>query len=190
MANGYPWLVLAPIIGLAVYCAIHLIAARFSRGPSPYPALVGAFLPGLLATMVVSGAAMYVMQAAWLDIIGYGVLNLTTYGALGWGYFHFVNLCIASLRIRVLEEIVEAGGEIDGAALLTQYNTDGVIGLRISRLTAGGHLIVREERYYSGKLQFLLAARLFDLLRSLILGSQYLRLPTSGPAADNESKRV
>jgi hypothetical protein len=183
MANGYILLVLAPVIGLAVYCALHLTAAQFWRGPSPYPPLVGAFLPGLIATAVVSGYALYVMQAPWLDVVGYGVLNLTSYGALGWGYFHFVNLCIASLRIRVLEEIAEVGGEMDGAALLTQYNTDGMIGLRISRLTAGGHLVVREERYYSGKSQFLWAARFFELLRRLILGPQYLRQPTDPPRA-------
>jgi hypothetical protein len=149
--------------------------------------LVGAFAPGLLATACVSGWALHGMQASWIDIVGYGGLNLTTYGALGWCYFHFVNLCIASLRIRVLEEIAEAGGEMDAAALLTQYNTDGMIETRINRLTSGGHLVVREERYYSGKAQFLLAARFFDLLRSLILGRQYLRRPTAG--IDAESKR-
>lgn len=187
--GSYPWLVLAPVVGLAVYCAIHLLAAQFSRGPSPYPALVGAFAPGLLATALVSGLALHAMQAPWLDVVGYGVLNLTSYGALGWGYFHFVNLCIASLRIRVLEELAEVGGEMAEAALLTQYNTEGMIGLRISRLTAGGHLVVREERYYSGKSQFLWAARFFDLLRTLILGPQYLRRAAT-PTPDSATKRA
>lgn len=178
MANGYPWLVSAPVIGLAVYCLIHLTAAQIWRGPSPYPPLIGAFLPGLLATAIASGVALYAMQAPWLDVVGYGVLNLTCYGALGWGYFHFVNLCIASLRIRVLEEIAEAGGEMEATTLLTLYNTDGMIGTRISRLTSGGHLVLRDERYYSGKSHFLWAARFFDFLRGLILGPQYLRRPS------------
>lgn len=186
--GSYPWLVLAPVIGLAAYCLIHLLAAQVSRGPSPYPALVGAFAPGLLATALVSGWALHAMEAPWADVVGYGLLNLATYGALGWGYFHFVNLCIASLRIRVLEEIAEAGGEMDAAALLTRYNTEGMIELRISRLTSGGHLVVRDDRYHSGKPQFLLAARFFDLLRSLILGPQYLRRPTL--ALHDESRRA
>lgn len=188
MFPAYPWLVLAPVVGLAVYCATHLMLTRLLNGRSPYPALIGGFGPGLLATLVVSGIALSKMQSGIADVIGYGLLNLTTYGALGWGYFHFVNLCIASLRIRVLEEIVEAGGALPAATLQSLYNTEGVVGLRISRLTAGGHLVVRNERFYSGRARFLLAARLFDLLRSFILGANHLPIPST-PPSESERKR-
>ena len=172
MFASYPCLVLAPVVGLAVYCVTHLILTRVLSGRSPYPALVGGFGPGLLATLIVSGAALSKMQSGVADAIGYGLLNLTTYGALGWGYFHFVNLCIASLRIRVLEEIAEAGGTMGKQALLARYNTEGVIALRISRLTAGGHFVLRDGRYYSGKRNFLWVARFFELLRTFILGAR------------------
>jgi hypothetical protein len=182
MANGYPWLVLAPVLGLATYCLCHLVLARVFVGRSPYLALVAAFVPGLGAMVVVSGLALAAMQAALVDVVGYGLLNLATYGALGWGYFHFVNLCIASLRIRVLEEIVEAGGSLPGEHLLARYNTDGMIAMRIERLVGGGHLVVREARYYRGKPQFLLIARVFDLLRYAVMGPNYLPLPETDDA--------
>lgn len=182
MLAAYPWLVVAPVAGLMVYCATHLMLTRLLKGRSPYPALIGGFGPGLLTTLGVSVAALWTMQADLVDAIGFGVLNLTTYGALGWGYFHFVNLCIASLRIRVLEEIVEAGGSLPAATLQSLYNTEGVVGLRISRLTTGGHLVERNGRFYSGRALFLLAARLFELLRNFILGANQVPISTPPPS--------
>lgn len=184
MSNAYPWLVLAPTIGLGCYCLCHIVLARILVGRSPYLPLVGAFVPGLLGAIAATGAALYFMQANFADVVGYSALNLVTYGALGWGYFHFVNLCIASLRIRVLEEIVDAGGRLPAELLLAEYNTDGMIGLRIERLVSGGHFVVREGRYHCGKPHFLFVARLFDWMRYVIMGPNYLRLsPESNPAA-------
>lgn len=180
MANAYPWLVLAPTIGLACYCLCHLILARTLVGRSPYLPLVGAFVPGLLGTIIASAVALISLRASFVDVLGYGALNLVTYGALGWGYFHFVNLCIASLRIRVLEEVVEAGGCLPEDLLRARYDNEGVISLRIERLVNGGHFLVREGRYYRGKPHFLLAARLFDALRFAIMGPNYLR-PAAAP---------
>lgn len=183
MPNAYPWLVLAPSIGLGCYCLCHIVLARILVGRSPYLPLVGAFVPGLLGTVIVSGAALYSMQSNIADVVGYSALNLVTYGALGWGYFHFVNLCIASLRIRVLEEIVDAGGRLPAGLLLARYNTDGMIGLRIERLVSGGHFIVREGRYHCGKPHFLLVARLFDWMRYVVMGPNYLRLSSETNSA-------
>jgi hypothetical protein len=177
MAIAYPLVVLAPLIGQGSYTLMHIAGARLLVGRSPYLPLVGAFLPGLLVTVAAGGLGLYWMNAGFADVIGYGALNIVTYGALGWGYFHFVNLCIASLRIRVLEEIVDAGGRMPTQQLVAHYNTDGLIAVRITRLVDGGHFVVRNQRYHRGKPQFLLIARIFDLLRRVIMGQNYLPLP-------------
>jgi len=176
---AYPWLVAAPVVGLATYTVCHLLLARFTRGRSPYPALIGAFVPGLLLMAALTAWALVAAKASTADAMGQMALNGLTYAALGWGYFHFVNMGIASLRIRMLRELIDAGGLLSRERLLAGYNTEAVIHLRITRLTAGGHFIEREGRYYGGKKKFLLAARVFDLLRRGLFGASYLTLSPS-----------
>ena len=170
MTSGTTWLFLAPVIGLAVYCTCHIALTRVLRTQSPYAALLLAFVPGLACMLATTCAALAAMQAAWTDRAAYIFLNLTTYGALGWGYFHFVNLGIASLRIRILEELLDAGGSLPASALQMLYNTDRLIDTRIQRLNHGGHLLVSEGRYRIGKTRFLVTAKVFDWLRLLIFG--------------------
>ena len=170
MGNGYPLVVLAPVVGLAVYCVCHLLAARIWRLPTPYPALVASFFPGLLAAIGCTGTGLSTMHASTADWVGYATLNLATYGALGWGYFHFVNLCIASLRIRILEEIVEQGGAAGATHLHVRYDDTHMLENRLRRLVHGGHLACHDGRYFIGKRPFLDVARFFELLRGFILG--------------------
>jgi len=51
----------------------------------------------------------------------------------------------------------------------------------------GGHLVERNGRLHTGRLQFLLVARIFDGLRRLIFGSAHaaaLRRPPPSPPPD------
>ena len=107
-------------------------------------------------------------------------VNAMAYLALAFGYFNFVNLNIASLRIRMIQELAESGGRLPTAHLIGLYNTETVIALRIDRLTSGGHLVERDGRYYSGKRRFLIVARIFDFLRWAILGQRTHHAPRDG----------
>lgn len=178
MPPAYPWLVAAPIIGLATYTLSHCFLARLGRWASPYPPLVFGFAPGLIVMAGCSAWTLRNMESGFVDVVGYGVLNGITYTALGWGYFHFVNMGIASLRIRMLRELEDAGGRLNRNHLLMGYNTAAVVELRINRLTGGGHFVIRDGRYFRGKLKFLFAARCFDLLRRFLFGPAYRPLPT------------
>jgi hypothetical protein len=125
------------------------------------------------------------MQENVLDFAALLGMNLVAYLAFSFGYFNFINLNIASLRIRMLQELAESGGEMPVEALTGLYNTEEVIALRIDRLAGGGHLIERQGRFYSGKRQFLIVGRIFDFLRLVILGSR-LPLGRSNPAPARE----
>jgi hypothetical protein len=170
MDTGYPLVVMSTVLGLATYSGCHPLLARFWHAASPYPALITSFFPGLMVTTVATATGLFSMQAPFSDWIGYGLLNVVTYAALGWGYFHFVNLCVASLRIRVLEELSEHGGQATAAHLFARYNDDHLIATRIERLVRGGHLRLHGDRYTCGKPYFLWTARLFAGLRRVILG--------------------
>jgi hypothetical protein len=65
-----------------------------------------------------------------------------------------------------------------------------VADLRLERLVRGGHLVERNGRLHTGRLQFLLVARIFDGLRWLIFGPAYaasLRRPPGFEATDDRT---
>ncbi|NBV46644.1 MAG: hypothetical protein EBR86_13660 [Planctomycetia bacterium] len=106
------------------------------------------------------------------DGTAYVVLDTLTYLALAFGYFNFVNLTIASLRIRLLEEIQQAGGALERARLVEKYDSREVVRVRVERLLRGGHLVERDGRLLRGRAVFLVVARIFDWLRWAIIGSR------------------
>jgi len=169
-ANGYPVVVLAPVAGLAAYCISQIAIAHAAPGRSPYMSLSRGFLVGFAAVAVTTVAGVVVMRSGLIDGVGYGLLNLLTYLALAFGYFNFVNLTIASLRIRLLEEILDAGGELSAGRLRAAYNADSVSDLRLARLLRGGHLVERNGRLVIGRRRFMIVARIFDFLHWLIIG--------------------
>ena len=185
-----PLVALAPVIGLAAYCLSHVITARIIRGRNPYPALAIGALVGLAATIAITLAACRRDAVPLVDTLALVGVNTLAALAFAFGYFNFVNLTVASLRIRILEELAEAGGRLPRAALLDRYGTSSVADLRLARLLGGGHLVERNGRLHTGRLQFLLVARIFDGLRWLIFGPAYaaaLRRPPATAPGDHDA---
>jgi hypothetical protein len=169
LSPGYPLVVLAPIAGLMSYCVSQIVIARASPGQSPYLSLSRGFAVGFIVNAIVTGYGMLAMHSSPLDQTGYAALNALTYMALGFGYFNFVNLTVASLRIRLLEEILEAGGGLSAERLAAAYNADSVAQLRLERLVRGGHLVDRCGRLVIGRRPFMIVARIFDFLHWFII---------------------
>lgn len=183
MTDHRPLVALAPVIGLAVYCVSHVVAARIIRGRNPYPALAVGALAGLVATIAITLAACSRGGLSVIDTLALAALNMVASLAFAFGYFNFVNLTVASLRIRILEELLETGGLMSRKSLLDRYGTSSVADLRLERLIGGGHLVERNGRLHTGRLQFLLVARIFDALRWLILGPRYAAALRQPPGA-------
>jgi hypothetical protein len=166
-----PLVAVAPVIGLATYCVSHVITARIIRGRNPYPALAVGAVFGLVVTIAITLLACARDTVPFVDTLAFVGLNTLASLAFAFGYFNFVNLTVASLRIRILEELADAGGRLPRGALLGRYGTASVAELRLERLVQGGHLVDRNGRLYTGRLQFLVVARIFDGLRRLIFGA-------------------
>lgn len=177
MNDLYPVVVAAPVMGLAAYCVSQILMARAAPGRSPYHSLKLGFACGLLFVGAVGGWAVTRMEIGMEDRLGYLVLDILTYLALAFGYFNFVNLTVASLRIRLLEEIRESGGALPAEGLMRAYNSHEVVAVRLERLVRGGHLVEKDGRLHSGRLPFLIVARIFDGLHWFIIGRGGKRRP-------------
>ena len=170
MDSLYPVVVMAPVVGLAAYCVSQILVARGAAGASPYRSLAIGFGCGLMVVLGVGGWAVGRLEIPTGDRIGYLALDALTYLALAFGYFNFVNLTVASLRIRLLEELREAGGALPPNALLAAYDSRQVVAIRLDRLVRGGHLVENAGRLHVGRLPFLIVARIFDGLHWFIIG--------------------
>jgi hypothetical protein len=185
MLTTYTLLAVAPILGLAAYCLSHIFACQTIRNRGNYFPLVVGCGCGLATTAAISLAALSWTKSGFGDGLALAGINMVAYLAFAFGYFNFINLNIASLRIRMLQELADARGRLPADRLAGLYNTETVIAVRIDRLARGGHLVERGGRYYPGKWQFLFVARTFDLLRWAILG-QGTHLALRDGACGNE----
>lgn len=175
MNASYPLVVLAPVFGLAAYCLGQIAVARCLPGRGPYHSLRIGFFLGLVVDAAVAGWATGRMDIGAADRVAYLGLDLLTYLAFAFGYFNFVNLTVASLRIRLLEDLLAAGGGKPADAVMAAYDSRQVVAIRLDRLVRGGHLVEKAGRLHSGRLPFLIVARIFDGLRSGIIGNRHSR---------------
>lgn len=171
MLTGYPMVVLAPVAGLAADCVSQVLWARMAKPGNPYASLgVGIFV-GFAVAAAATGIGIWDADMNAADSVAFVLMNTAAYLALAFGYFNFVNLAIASLRVRLLCEILDAGGSLPRSSLLAGYNTEEVIHLRLTRLVRGGHVTDRNGVLTIGKPWFLRIAMVYNALRWIIIGA-------------------
>lgn len=168
-------LIFLPMASLAAYVVIHAVCSRLTQGRRHLFVLFAGFLAGLIFQTAAEIHLISGMEAGFPDKTGWFITDLLTYAALAYGYFGFVNLNFASLRIRMLKEILAAGKNGLGMnALMTIYNPDGILETRLGRLVNWGQLAEKNGKYLSGKNGFLTAAEIIDLVKLIVLGRRSL----------------
>lgn len=163
------WLLaLAPVAGLAANVAVQVAAFRLLPGRQLLRSVVVGFAAGLLVTA--AAVAVGDPDRPLPDTIAGGLLAVLTTAALGYGYFHFVNLGETARRVRILTEFAEAGGRLTVADLLARYNAAGVVRVRLDRLLSKGQVVRTGDRLAVGKPTVLRMARTITALKQLVLG--------------------
>jgi hypothetical protein len=180
MTHENPILVAAPVLGLASAVLIHLLLAWITGGARAYRCVLRGVVCGALATVVISMAALstflplsnlYLPQEnAFADKLALLIFNLVIFAALGFCYVNFVGLSIASLRIRILQELLPHPEGRSLEKILESYNPRVLIDNRINRLSSGGQLVETDGRFYTGRRFILWAARIMDFMKFFILG--------------------
>ncbi|OGR69977.1 MAG: hypothetical protein A2089_11530 [Elusimicrobia bacterium GWD2_63_28] len=147
----------SPLVGLAFNCLVQVLACRRDRRllRSVYRGFAG----GAAACALACGFGEELPPA------------LVTYAALGYCYFHFINLGETARRVRLMRELAEAGpAGLGKEELLSRYNARTMVEARFRRLLDNSQVVERNGRYYVGKPAVLWMARLVLLLKKLLLG--------------------
>lgn len=181
MAGTYPWLVLAPVAGLAADFVCHVLASWLSRERRPFPCLLAGSAGGLLVMAALSVWGLAGMGAAWADWLALLAFNGVTYLALAYGYFNFVQLNITSLRIRILQELLDAEHGLTVDELVGRYGARELVEKRITRLTARNLIVLKDGRFYCRASPLLLVARVINLMKFVVLNKRPRYLAAAGP---------
>jgi len=134
---------------------------------------------GLLKTeylgFMVGGAALLLFESRLglsRDSLGILAVNLLTYVALGYCYFHFVNLGETARRIRILRELYEAKNGLTMDEILSCYNAKSILDIRLARLLNNGQIISGQGRYFIKSPVVLLMARAMILMKLIVMGGK------------------
>jgi hypothetical protein len=106
------------------------------------------------------------------ELISLFIVNLVTFSALGYGYFHFINLGVTARRIRLLIELMESEGGLAYEELLQKYNAREMVDNRLGRLLDSGQVVLTEGKYFIGKPVMLLMAKAMVAMKLLVLGKR------------------
>ncbi len=160
----------APLSGLAVNVVIQAGLAR-ARVRLPISIALG-FLCGVATGGAVTVYAVAGSGLGVLDSLAFVVLNLVTSGALGFGYFAFVNLNATSVRIRILKEM-QRTGRLSPEELAEKYDEKKLMEDRIDRLIRERQLIERDGRYHTGGAFMLFVAKTIAAMKWIVLGRSF-----------------
>ena len=140
-----------PVLALALNVATQMTLVRWM--------MPNRLLKSLLLAFWIGFGALIVIEAFWLQDIpilveykwGYFFGHLISYGALGYGYFHFVNLGVTARRVRLLSELSRKPYGMSEAELLAVYNARTMVKNRLGRLLSSGQVCMEDGRYRIGK---------------------------------------
>lgn len=164
MSFGTCLMVAAPLVGLAAsvvgQVVVHLLLPR--------KPIVVSYAAGFLCGAIVSLLTLSASgePAGWADML----VCLLTFGGLNYCYSNFVNLNFTSLRIRLLKELMAAGGRERLAEIARQYGSDAILQRRLARLVEWGQLRESSGRFTAIESSFLRLAQLFTVLKRVVLG--------------------
>lgn len=147
-----------PVLGLLINTAVQIIVSR--AGCSLLRSVFAGFGAGFLIVAVLSGMT--------LNLPG----DLICYCALGYCYFHFINLGETARRIRLIRELYEHAEALSEDELLSFYNSREILAVRMKRLLGNGQLLFKDGRYLTGRPTMLLISRLIMLMKLIVTGKE------------------
>jgi len=160
---------LLPFAGLAIDVMVQVLVlragARFGRSLAVGFAAGAAAMAALLCLPAFAGSGGGSGRA------GTALLVYGAYVGFGYGYFSFLNLNQASLRVRIMKELLAEGESMALDDLLLRYNAEHILDARLDRLLEGRQIHRQRGVFLSGpRSEFLNLARLLDVLKLVTTG--------------------
>lgn len=161
---------LIPIIGFTINILIQVLTSRYFKRIGFLNTVYLGFSMGLLGLFVMELLVYTSQSTSFIDLSFIAIANFITYSALGYCYFHFINLGETARRIRILRELYGTDTGLTMDEILARYNAKDIINNRLDRLLGAGQIVLIDGKYFIGSPIMLLISKTMVALRWVILG--------------------
>ncbi|MBF0274124.1 MAG: hypothetical protein HQK84_02715 [Nitrospinae bacterium] len=171
MESDKLFLALIPVLGLLINVASHIAINRLGL-LSQLKSIFVCFGIGAIAVLLM--VFLLSLSCIGIELLPQLILNEISYGALGYGYFHFVNLGETARRIRIIREIFDSGEKgMSEEEILAIYNAKTIVNVRLNRLLNNGQIILKEGKYFvHGTPLMNIISSIMLFLKVLLLGKK------------------
>ncbi len=163
--------IILPVFGLGINVICQICICRYIKKIGLFNSLLISFLLGILGVLFIELYCLKQRLSVAEYLPGFFV-NIITYSALSYCYFHFVNLGETGRRIRILRELYEAKNGLSLEEILSLYNARDVLKIRLARLLGNGQIMLRNGRYYIHRPIMLLMARAIMVMQLILMGKK------------------
>ena len=158
-------LIWGPIAAFLLVPIFQLVMCRWLRRPLGVAYKI-ATLFGLivLIALLMTGSNAIGSSSMWLVL-----LAVLTYINACYTFFHLNNMGETARRVRLVTEILEAGGRMDLEQLRQRYSSEEAIELRLVRLVAMGQIAKRDGMIYQAGGAMRISALIVQFIKRLVL---------------------
>ena len=163
---------LSPVIGLAANVLIQVAGFRFSPKLSLLKSIMLGFAAGVVMVLFIEAGMLLNFPHALYHELDIFLVDLLIYCALGYCYFHFLNLGETARRVRILREVYDSPNGLRLEELLKKYNARAIIRYRMDRLLDNSQVVLHNGKYIISSSALLLISKLIISLKLLILAKK------------------
>jgi len=160
-----------PVIAFGIDVCIQIIGIRYFRKLTLLNSLAMGFVIGLMSLGVLESWRFCTFFSV-RENLSLMLADFTIYSALGYCYFHFINLGESARRIRILCELREAEDGLSYREILERYDAKQICGMRLGRLLSSGQVYHLQDRYYVDRPVVPWIAKVMSLLKTAVLGKK------------------
>ena len=164
--------IFSPVFGLIINVAIQLLGCRYIERLGVLKSIFTGFLCGIGIVFVTDITYCFSAKPPLMECFAQLSLSTVTYIALGYCYFHFINLGETARRVRIAIELWESEIGLSMDEILKRYNALMIINVRLQRMISNKQIVHRDGRYYISKPIMLYLAKAIVIMKLILLNKR------------------
>lgn len=108
----------------------QLLIYRYVKSLGLLKSVFVGFFSGCVIVFLIEVSYFVTYYHGYIDFVSNMIMSSITFGAFGYGYFHFINLGETARRIRIVKELSESENGLTMDELLERYNASIIINVR------------------------------------------------------------
>lgn len=159
--------VFIPLLGACFNVCAQIFYCRYIMKGKLLKSVYVGFACGFMVLVICECFAYKEPYVEWLSLV---CANLIIYSCFSYCYFGFINMGETARRIRLLRELYDAPEGLTEEQILSRYNAEEIINVRMARLLSNNQVILRDARYYVGSPAMLVMSKILVLMKLIVLG--------------------